>query len=101
MKALAKTLDKIDPASPTVLDLPFVDSMEILGALLPRERVFNLNTAFGAPGEICVAYEYYMQFGIATERWSTTVWSRHSDGAASRFAELLDKLGQFERLAAS
>jgi hypothetical protein len=98
-KALAKTLDAIDPAAPTVLDMPFADSDDILGALLPRERVFNLNTAFGAPGEICVAYEYYLQFAIAGARWSFREWSRMSDGAASRFAELLERLGQFERLA--
>jgi hypothetical protein len=98
-RALAKTLDSVDPAAPLVLDLPFVDSMEILTALLPRERVFNLNTAFGAPGEICVAYEYYQQFALLDKGWSYSVWSRWSDSAASRFAELLEKLGQFERLA--
>ena len=99
MAALAKVLGKIDPAAPLVLDLPFVDSMEILSALLPRDRVFNLNTAFGAPGEICVAYEYYQRFALVDDKWSYRVWSRWSDGAASRFAELLDKLGHFERLA--
>jgi len=97
--ALAKVLEKVDPAAPLVLDLPFIDSMDILTALLPRERVFNLNTAFGAPGEICVAYEYYQQFALVDKGWSYRVWSRWSDGAASRFAELLEKLGQFERLA--
>ena len=99
LPALAKTLGAIDPAAPTVIDLPFVDSMDILGALMPRERVFNLNSAFGAPGEICVAYEYYLKFALVDEEWSYKVWSRYSDGAASRFAELLDKLEQFERLA--
>jgi hypothetical protein len=91
MRALAKALDNIDPASPTVLDLPFVDSMEILGALLPRERVFNLNSAFGAPGEICVAYEYYMQFGVATERCSSTRSARaaaRSRGGAARLSSV-------------
>lgn len=99
MPALAQTLTGIDPAAPMVLDLPFVDSMDILGALVPRERVFNLNSAFGAPGEICVAYEYYLRFALVDEAWSIRSWARYSDGAASRFAELLDKLGQFERLA--
>jgi len=99
MRALAKALDDVDPAAPLVLDLPFVDSMDILTALLPRPRVFNLSTAFGAPGEICVAYEYYLRFAIIDESWSYRVWSRWSDGAASRFAELLEKLRQFERLA--
>ncbi|HTL35008.1 MAG TPA: hypothetical protein VL326_17895 [Kofleriaceae bacterium] len=97
--ALAKVLDKIDPAAPVVLDMPFMDSMDILTSLIPRERVFNLNTAFGAPGEICVAYEYYQRFALVDDKWSYRVWSRWSDGAASRFAELLEKLGQFERLA--
>ena len=99
LPALARTLGAIDPAAPTVLDLPFVDSMDILGALMPRDRVFNLNSAFGAPGEICVAYEYYLKFALVDEAWSYKVWARYSDGAASRFAELLDKLEQFERLA--
>lgn len=99
MKALAKTLDKVEPDAPLVLDLPFVDSLDILTALLPRSRVFNLNTAFGAPGEICVAYEYYLKFALVDEAWSFRAWSRYSDGAASRFAELLERLGQFERLA--
>jgi hypothetical protein len=99
LPALAKALGAIDPAAPTVIDLPFVDSMDILGALMPRERVFNLNSAFGAPGEICVAYEYYLKFALVDEEWSYKVWSRYSDSAASRFAELLDKLEQFERLA--
>jgi hypothetical protein len=98
-KALAKTLDKIDPAVPTVLDLPFADSDDILGALLPRERVFNLNTAFGAPGEICVAYEYYLRSAVVDDGWAVREWSRMSDSAASRFAELLERLGQFEKLA--
>jgi hypothetical protein len=97
--ALAKTLDKIEPAAPVVLDLPFVDSMDILTSLLPRERVFNLNTAFGAPGEICVAYEYYQQFALVDKGWNFRMWSRWSDGAASRFAELLERLHHFERLA--
>jgi hypothetical protein len=97
--ALARVLDKVDPAAPLVLDLPFIDSMDILTALLPRERVFNLNNAFGAPGEICVAYEYYQQFALIDQGWSFRWWSRWSDGAASRFAELLERLGQFERFA--
>jgi len=99
MPALAKSLEAVDPAAPLVLDLPFVDSLDILTALLPRDRVFNLNTAFGAPGEICVAYEYYQRFALVTESWSFRVWSRWSDSAASRFAELLERLGHFERLA--
>jgi hypothetical protein len=101
LPALARALGDVDPAAPVVLDLPFVDSMDILGALMPRERVFNLNSAFGAPGEICVAYEYYLRFAIESEAWSFRSWSRYSDGAASRFAELLERLGQFERLAAA
>ena len=101
MAALAKTLGSVDPAAPLVLDLPFVDSLDILTALLPRERVFNLNTAFGAPGEICVAYEYYERFAIVTEQWSFRVWSRWSDSAASRFAELLERLGHFDKLASA
>jgi hypothetical protein len=100
-RALAKQVDRIDPAAPMVLDLPFADSDDILAALLPRERVFNLNTAFGAPGEICVAYEYYLRFGVVGPGWAFREWSRMSDGAASRFAELLERLGHFERLAVS
>lgn len=99
LRALKKTLDAIDPAAPTVIDLPFVDSMDILTALMPRERVFNLNSAYGAPGEICVAYDYYLRFALIDEAWSFKSWSRYSDGAASRFAELLEKIDQFERLA--
>jgi hypothetical protein len=99
MAALKKTLEGIDPAAPTVIDLPFVDSMDILTALMPRERVFNLNSAYGAPGEICVAYDYYLKFALVDEAWSFRSWSRYSDSAASRFAELLEKIDQFERLA--
>lgn len=101
MPALARVLDEIDPAAPTVLDLPFGNSMEILAALLPRERVFNLNTTFGAPGEICVAYEYYLQFGVTTPKWNYAIWERNSNSAATRFAELLVKLGDFEKLGAA
>jgi hypothetical protein len=99
MRAVKKTLEAIDPAAPTVLDLPFADNMDILTALLPRERVFNLNSAYGAPGEICVSYDYYLKFALVDEAWSFRSWSRYSDGAASRFAELLEKLEQFERFA--
>lgn len=99
MRAVGKALDLIDPAAPTVIDLPFVDDMDILTALLPRDRVFNLNSAYGAPGEICVSYDYYLKFALIDEGWSFRSWSRYSDGAASRFAELLDTLERFERLA--
>jgi hypothetical protein len=99
MRALTKVLDKIDPKAPLVLDLPFVDDIDILQALLPRDRVFNLNSAYGAPGEICVSYDYYLKFALIDESWSFRSWARFSDGAASRFAELLEKLEAFERLA--
>jgi hypothetical protein len=99
MRALTKVLDTIDPKAPLVLDLPFVDDIDILQALLPRDRVFNLNTAYGAPGEICVSYDYYLKFALIDEGWSFRSWARFSDGAASRFAELLEKLDAFERLA--
>jgi hypothetical protein len=99
-QAVARTLADLDPAGPLLLDLPFADSMDILSALLPFERVFNLNTAFGAPGEICLAYEYYALFTMTTPAWNFGLWQRYSDSAAQRFAEFLDRLHYFQALAA-
>ena len=82
-----------------MLDIPFADSMDILSGLLPFERVFNLNTAYGAPGEICIAYDYYRQFFIGNMTWNYNVWSRYSDSAARKFAEFLDRLNYFQKFA--
>jgi hypothetical protein len=81
------------------LDLPFANSLDILDALLPFERVFNLGGAYGAPGEICISYQYYAKLFLATEKWSYSVWSRYSDSAAQNFAEFLDRLKAFQTLA--
>ncbi|NOK62504.1 MAG: hypothetical protein GFH27_549293n238 [Chloroflexi bacterium AL-W] len=100
-KAVSRTLAKLNPTAPLMLDLPFADNMDILSALLPFERVFNLNTAFGAPGEICIAYEYYALFTMNTPNWNFGIWSRYSDSAAQRFGEFLDRLRAFQSLAES
>lgn len=97
--AIADAIRGLDPRAPLLLDLPFVESMDILSALLPFERVFNLNTTFGAPGEVCLAYEYYATFLINTPYWYFGIWERYSDSAAQRFAEFLDRLHYFQALA--
>jgi hypothetical protein len=96
---MARAITQLDPQAPLLLDLPFADNMEILSALLPFERVFNLNTTFGAPGEICLAYEYYSLFSLSTPLWQFGLWARYSDSAAQRFAEFLDRLHYFQLLA--
>ncbi|MCI0396518.1 MAG: hypothetical protein L0332_07120 [Chloroflexi bacterium] len=98
--AVARVLAELDPQAPLVLDLPFAQSMEILAALLPFERAFNLSTVFGAPGEVCLAYDYYANLILATSFWHFGIWQRNSDSAAQRFAEFLDRLRAFQALAA-
>lgn len=98
--AVSHILRELNPEAPLMLDLPFAESMDVLAALLPFNRVFNLNTTFGAPGEICIAYEYYAEFSINTPYWHYGLWSRYSDSAAQRFAEFLDRLAYFQQLAA-
>lgn len=95
---LVRALKRLDPAAPLLLDLPFVQDMELLSALLPFQRVFNLNAPYGAPGEVCVAYEYYASLTVNTRTWSYGWWSRYSDSAATRFAELLERLRMFQIL---
>jgi hypothetical protein len=97
--AIGDTLRDLDPKAPLLLDLPFANSLDILDALLPFERVFNLGGAYGAPGEICISYQYYAKLFLATEKWSYSVWSRYSDSAAQNFAEFLDRLKAFQTLA--
>jgi hypothetical protein len=101
MPRVARTLRGLDPEAPLVLDLPFAQDPAILEALLPFERVLNLNSPFGAPGELCLATSYYSELLFATRGWSFGVWGRYSDSAAMRFAELLDRLGQFQALSAA
>lgn len=96
---LRQTLGTLNPQAPIMLDIPFADSMDILSGLLPFERVFNLNTAYGAPGEVCIAYEYYNQFFFGNKTWSYSIWSRYSDSAAQKFAEFLDRLNYFHKFA--
>lgn len=96
---MAKTLQTLDPAAPLVLDVPFAENMDVLAALLPFERVFNLNTTFGAPGEVCIAYEYYALFSMSSPYWQFNLWARYSDSAAQKFTEFLDRLHYFQRLA--
>jgi hypothetical protein len=98
---IANILRELEPQAPLLLDLPFARSMEILDALLPFERVFNLNSTFGAPGEICIAYEYYAHFGISSPYFQYGLWSRYSDVAAQRFGEFLHRLRAFQQLAAA
>lgn len=98
---IAGILSGLNPQAPLLLDLPFADNMDILGGLLPFERVFNLNTTFGAPGEICIAYEYYALFTLNTPFWNFGLWERYSDSAAQRFAEFLNQLRTFQLLAES
>jgi hypothetical protein len=99
-RQISHILRELDPRAPLLLDLPFAQSMDILDALLPFERVFNLNNTFGAPGEICIAYEYYALFTVNTSFWHYGLWSRYSDMAAQRFAEFLHRLRAFQQLAA-
>jgi hypothetical protein len=98
--AIGDTLRGLDPKAPLLLDLPFADNLDILEALLPFERVFNLSGAYGAPGEVCLSYQYYAKLFIGTERWSYSVWTRYSDSAAQSFAEFMDRLAAFQTLAA-
>lgn len=100
-RAVGKALRDLDPQAPLLLDLPFVNDLDILEALLPFERVFNLNGAYGAPGEVCIAYEYYASLFIGTRRGSMGMWTRYSDSAAQKFAEFLDRLRAFQTLAES
>lgn len=95
---IALRFQDLNPAAPLLLDLPFANSHTLLSALLPFERVFNLNNTFGAPGEVCLAYEYYAQFRLDMPGWSFNIWSRYSDSAAQRFAEFLDRLHAFQQL---
>jgi hypothetical protein len=97
--SLRRTLGGLNPQAPLMLDLPFADSMDILSGLLPFERVFNLNSAYGAAGEICLAYEYYNQFFFGNRAWSFSIWSRYSDSAAQKFAEFLDRLKYLQEFA--
>jgi hypothetical protein len=98
-RGVGKALEKLDPQAPLLLDLPWASELDMLEALLPFERAFNLNSAYGAPGELCVANRYYCDFFMGTYRWSYQVWSRYSDSAATGFAELLERLGGFAALA--
>ena len=97
--ALHQAIGGLDPEAPVVLDLPFVGAGDVLGSLLPFERIFNLNCAYGAPGEVCVAHEYYQTLLIGTSSWSYGAWARYSDASALRFTEFLERLGHFQRLA--
>ena len=98
--AVARSIRQLNPDAPLILDIPFADNMDILGALLPFQKVFNLNDAYGAPGELCIAYEYYQRYGLYFGRDAFTIWGRYSDAAATRFAELLERLQHFQTLAA-
>lgn len=100
MSALRRALGGLDPQAPLVLDLPFSDDGAVLEALLPFERVFNLNNVYGAPGEVCVAVDYYLQFFIQGRGFQLGLWERYSDRAAERFTEFLDRLAHFQALAA-
>jgi hypothetical protein len=96
---IAAAIRKLDPAAPLMLDLPFTDDMALLAAILPFQRVFNLNNPYGAPGELSLTYSYYQQFGITTRGWNYALWTRQSDSAAQKFAELMDRLKHFRALA--
>jgi hypothetical protein len=97
--AVRRALAGLDPAAPLVLDLPFSDSVDVLEGLLPFERVLNLNNAYGAPGEVCLAQDYYLSFFMGGKGWSFSSWARFSDRAAEHFAEMLDRLARFQALA--
>lgn len=97
--AAARAIGKLDPEAPLMLDLPFVRSMELLGALRPFEQVFNLNTPFGAPGEVSLEYRYYAQMSFRTRGFSYNVWQRVADSAAGKLAEMLQRLEAFRALA--
>ena len=96
--AAARVLKGLDPRAPLLLNVPMWDNEPWLAALLPFEQVFNLNGAVGAPGEVSVAQDYYVQM-----HWGGTRGAGGSragaDGAALRFAELLDRLRMFQTLA--
>ena len=97
--AAAKVIGGLNPDAPLMLDMPFAADLRLLESLLPCERIFNLNGAFGAPGEICLSYDYYLEFGMVGAGWDFGVWSRTSDRAATKFTELLDRLHWFDKLA--
>ena len=97
--AIAATLRGLDRAAPLVLDLPFTQHEALINALLPFERVFNLNTTFGGPGEICVAQSYYARFSFSSPVFEYRNWSRYSNSAAERFTETLDRMQWYGRLA--
>jgi hypothetical protein len=97
--AVGKAIQRLDPDAPLLLDLPLYQGMDVLEALMPMSRVFNLNNPYGAPGEISIAYEYYARFTMTTSRFSYGVWERTSDRAAGRFAELLAQLESFQLFA--
>ena len=97
--AAATAIGRLDPDSPLMLDLPFARSMELLGALRPFEQVFNLNTPFGAPGEVTLEYRYYATMSFRTRGFSYNVWERVADSAAGKLAEMLQRLEAFRALA--
>lgn len=97
--SLAREIRKLNPSEPIILDLPFSGDKEVLSALLPFDQVFNLNSVCGAPGEICMAYEYYLDFAFMSRNWYYGSWTRFSDSAAERFTEVLDRLRYFQMMA--
>jgi hypothetical protein len=97
--AAGRAIGKLDPEAPLLLDLPLHRGMEVLGALRPMSRVFNLGAPYGAPGEISIAYDYYAKLTFNTGRFSYGIWERTSDSAAGKFAELLRQMESFQILA--
>jgi len=98
--ALARTLGDVDPTQPLMLDVPFVSDARLLEALLPFDLALNLNPPLGAPGELTVGYEFYTHAVYATPKGGWAVLSRGGDTAATRFAELIDRLQVMSAMAA-
>jgi hypothetical protein len=98
--AIARQLRTLSPQAPLVMDVPYGGDEELLNALLPFERVFNLNGAVGAPGELSLSPGYYAA-SIWTGRGSSrAAWRLWSNQSAVFFAELVERVVHFQSLAA-
>lgn len=89
---------ELDPSAPLVLDLPLFYNASLLRSLSKFDRVFNLSSSMGSPGELSIAPSYYRTFSYTSPTIQFSRWSRNSDSAARNFTEVLDRLRWFERL---
>ncbi|APR79333.1 Hypothetical protein A7982_04680 [Minicystis rosea] len=99
-EAIVGALAKLDPEVPLILDLPWFQPRALVGALRRHARVFNLGEPAGAPGEIGIDGIWYVQSAVMTNRYATMRVGREPDQAARMFAQAIDRLAWFQRLAA-